>query len=86
MSLNKALGLAKLGMQVFPCKEDKSPHTENGFKDASDDPAQLKKWWKAHPKALVGVYTGGSDVIVLDVDVKRDALDDVVTDLSLIHI
>lgn len=28
---------------VFPCRQDKSPATKHGFKDASSDPAVIRK-------------------------------------------
>lgn len=69
-NLEKAISLASNGFQVFPLKSDGRPYTEHGFKEASSDPAQIKKMW--HKDALVGVYTGGSGVLVLDLDMKVD--------------
>lgn len=40
-----------------------------GFYDATTDPDQIRKWWKAHPKANIGIRTGiESNIIVVDVD------------------
>src|SRR5215813_11905413 len=63
---------------VFPCRWDggprlrKTPLTRNGFKDASCDPITIRGSWSRWPDALIGMPTGkGSDLVVLDVDVKR---------------
>lgn len=61
---------------VFPCKhwgaDVKKPKTMNGFKDATKDPEQIKKWWTDHPKSLIGIATGKvSGFWVVDVDMKN---------------
>ena len=62
------------GWQVFPCKADKTPHTADGFKSASKDTDQIRRWWATWPTALVGVATGErSGLLVIDVDVKDGA-------------
>lgn len=67
--------LAKSGQPVFPChtqgERAKRPMTKNGFKDASTDPEQIKRWWQAHRSAAIGIPTG-IKWDVLDVDVKND--------------
>lgn len=58
---------------VFPCKPwpDKSPYTDNGFKDASRDPNVIAAWWRRWPDALIGLPTGTPiDRVVLDIDMK----------------
>ena len=61
----------------------KQPLTENGFHNASSDPAVIRDWWCRWPRALIGVPTGqATGAVVLDVDVKQpeafgyDTLDD----------
>ena len=71
--------LARAGQPVFPCRsvyqdekhKDKAPLTTNGLKDATTDRDQIKRWWKRHGDAAIGIPTG---IVwdVLDVDVKRD--------------
>lgn len=64
----------KLRWPVFPLKpRGKSPITRNGFKDATLDPDQVRKWWTAEPSANIGLPTGlresggiGFDVIDAD--------------------
>jgi hypothetical protein len=78
--VEKVLELAKK-VPIFPCRRNdekdqegrilkaKSPLTKNGFKDASQDEAQIRRWWNAHPAALVGVPTGSlTRLVVIDYD------------------
>jgi hypothetical protein len=69
-----ALVLVQKGCAVFPCKPDKSPLLEHGFKDASTDPDIIRNWWKRWPDALIGV-PAGSKFVVVDLDLQhRDAV------------
>lgn len=65
-----ALTVAQQGLPVFPCDPaTKRPLTRHGFKDATTDVEQIKRWWRAHPHALVGVPTGrASGLIAVDCD------------------
>ncbi len=69
-ALHTALELAEeYGLPVFPCRADKKPYTENGFKDASKNIEQIAQWWGKWPDALIGVPTGkASKLLVVDVD------------------
>lgn len=61
------------GAPVFPCREDKTPFTAHGFKDASRDATQIAAWRKQYPKCLWGMPTGrASGFFVVDVDIKPD--------------
>lgn len=66
---------------VFPCKPDnKAPYTKNGFKDATQDPAKIKQWWRLWPDAMVGIPTGkASGTVCLDLDRKEGGTDGVAT-------
>lgn len=68
--LQTALQLAEeWGYRVFPCKPDKAPYTEHGFKDATSNRQRIEDWWTEHPDALVGVPTGqANNLYVIDVD------------------
>ena len=60
-------------MPVFPVGESKQPLTDHGFKDASTDLQQIKKWGKDYPGANVGVPAGErTGIIVIDLDVNRE--------------
>jgi hypothetical protein len=72
---------------VFPCRRDpetvvrrgrevilkpKSPLTERGFQDASQDQDRIRTWWGRWPHALVGVPTGSvTGLVVVDYDVHK---------------
>ena len=45
-----------------------APH---GWKDASLDPEQIKKWWKRWPSANIGIACGPSGIVVIDIDVEK---------------
>ena len=67
MSHADAISLARRGIPVFPCGQDKQPLTAAGFHDASTDTAVIRRWWTDHPDALVGVPTGlASGYVALD--------------------
>jgi Bifunctional DNA primase/polymerase, N-terminal len=65
--LEHALYLAEREIPCFPCKEDKSPRTPHGHKDASCDARVIERWWDKWPDALIGTPTGlRFDVLDLD--------------------
>jgi hypothetical protein len=76
-ALDHALNLY---LPCFPCrntprdeKADKTPLTKNGFKDASADPAELRRMFSPHPDCLIGVPTGAvSGIDILDVDPRHN--------------
>lgn len=71
--LSAALAYAAEGIPVFPCRSDKTPLTRHGFKDATTDEQQIREWWEANPKAMIGVPTGEkSRIDVLDLDLKPE--------------
>jgi putative DNA primase/helicase len=54
----------------------KHPRTSRGFKDATKDPDQARRWWDKWPDANIGIPTGRvSDLLVIDID-PRNAGDD----------
>jgi hypothetical protein len=80
VAVERVLELAKRA-PVFPCRradhtdqdgrvlKAKSPLTRNGFKDATQDEQQIRRWWAASPEALVGVPTGSiTGLVVIDYD------------------
>ena len=67
--LEWALYYAKKGIPVFP-RRNKIPLTKHGYKDATTDQNQIKKWWTKWPKAEIGIPTGSrSGIFVVDVDI-----------------
>lgn len=58
-----------LDLPVFPCKFDKKPACDHGFKDAVRDRIKIHDLFTARPGTLIGVATGeicGFDVLDLD--------------------
>jgi len=68
--LDEALKIAARGKPVFPCNaRDKSPLIDKGFKAASKDNAEIRRWFKQWPQAMIGLPTGQvSGIVVVDFD------------------
>jgi len=66
-----ALQLAEAGFPVFPVSQARKPLVR--WKDAAtDDPAQVRRWWSKWPDAMPAMPTGSkSGVSVLDIDRKN---------------
>jgi putative DNA primase/helicase len=66
--LDAALGWAREGFPVFPCRK-KEPLTNHGFKDATVDAAQIRDWWATWPDAQIAIPTGApTHVLSIDLD------------------
>ena len=50
----------------------KHPRTKGGFKDATDDGAQIRRWWTKWPDANIALATG-SGLAVFDIDGEKGA-------------
>jgi hypothetical protein len=56
-------------LPIFPCYPNKRPACQNGFKDASADPARIAALWAGRTGLLAAVPTGeASGIAVLDID------------------
>jgi hypothetical protein len=61
-----------MGIYVFPLVvNDKTPATRNGFKDATTDPGRISEMWQRCQAANIGIATGASGLVVIDIDVKH---------------
>lgn len=69
-----ALAFSKAhSVPVFPCRQDKSPTTNHGFKDASSDPAVIREMFADVEAEYIAMPTGAvTGVSVLDIDVPKD--------------
>lgn len=65
-TLADALELAEAGWEVLPLR-GKIPTTAHGVKDASADPAQVRRWWAGGARHNVGARVP-SALLVLDID------------------
>lgn len=64
-----ALDLAKAGVYVFPCKQDKTPLSGVYWRSASTtDERRIKAWWRDNADALVAIDCGKSGFLVIDAD------------------
>ena len=85
--LKAAIWYARRGMWIIPlhtaidgscsCGEPlcgsigKHPRTQHGLDDATTDEAIVRELWARWPDANVGIVTGPSDLVVIDVDPKN---------------
>jgi DNA-binding HxlR family transcriptional regulator len=68
--LRQALELASKGYPVFPLKPNsKEPATTNGFRDATTDPEQIKRWWAETPDYNIGI--AAPNLLVVDLDAYK---------------
>jgi RecA-family ATPase len=70
---DEALAYARQGWSVFPLVPgEKRPLSDHGFKDATIDEAQIRRWWTKYPHAGIGLATGEvSGIVVLDSDPRN---------------
>jgi hypothetical protein len=67
-----ALWYVNKGWYVFPCDVTKKPMITGGFHSATTDHEQVKQWWVRWPNAAIGVDTGRSGLVVIDLDQHGD--------------
>lgn len=78
-----ALWYASVGWPVFPLRPgEKIPATKRGFKDASTDPDQIRRWWEESPTANIGLVSGLAwDVIDIDGPIGIRSIADLAPDV-----
>lgn len=75
--LDLALDYASKGYRVFPLRPNgKEPllskkNGAEGYKDATTDPDQIRRWWDNNPNANIGIAAGLSGLLCPDLDVKN---------------
>lgn len=76
--LDAALETAANGWRIFPCDPNtKRPLTPNGFKDATADTLQIRRWWARKPAAMIGAALA---TVVIDIDPQHGG-----TQTALLH-
>ncbi len=75
--LDAALDYARRGWYVFPLvpgeKRPLGSLAPHGLNDATTDEATIRRWWAAEPNANIGIATGQSHLVVVDIDTKNGA-------------
>ena len=69
--LKSALSLAANEIYVLPVKTDKTPFIKNWQNDASKNPKVINEWWSEWPTANIGIHTGKSKLVVIDIDPRN---------------
>ena len=72
--LDEALKYADMGFAVFPVRQNKTPYTTHGCKDAKKDKIVISEWWKRWPSANIGIATGSisGGIVVIDIDIDEN--------------
>lgn len=71
--LTHALKMSARGWHVFPLKPlDKTPLTQNGYKNATTDTQQITEWMERWPNANIGIATEASGLLVIDCDYPKE--------------
>ena len=76
--LKHALAYASLGWHVIPLRpRRKTPITSHGEKDATTNPAQIREWWGKWPGANIGIATGPSGLLAIDIDPRHGGMNSI---------
>ncbi|MDI4655550.1 DUF3987 domain-containing protein [Xanthobacter autotrophicus] len=63
--------LARGGVPIFPCDENKKPLTQHGFRDATTNINVVRAMWRKHPDAMPGINLGAAALLAIDADEGR---------------
>jgi len=68
-----ALEYARAGIYVFPLQPNgKEPACTRGYLDGTTDLDEIEDAWQQLPNANIGIATGRSGLVVVDIDVKHN--------------
>lgn len=71
--LEQALKYAEEGFYIFPLRpNEKKPIEKGGFHNATTYKDVISAWWRTYPEANIGIATGKSGLVVIDIDIKED--------------
>jgi hypothetical protein len=71
-NLDTALSLARAGFYVFPMTADGRFLQGFGWdRGASRSVKQIREWWASNPRQRIGIHTGRSGLVVVDLDRKN---------------
>jgi hypothetical protein len=71
-NLDTALSLARAGFYVFPMAADGRFLKGFGWdRGASRSVKQIREWWASNPRQRIGIHTGRSGLVVVDLDRKN---------------
>ncbi|WP_104192912.1 AAA family ATPase [Cryobacterium sp. Y82] len=71
-NLDTALSLARAGFYVFPMTPDGRFLQGFGWdRGASRSVKQIREWWADNPRQRIGIHTGRSGLVVVDLDRKN---------------
>jgi len=74
--LEAALEYTGRNWYVFPLiPRGKTPLTEHGVLDASNEARQVKQWWTRWSDANIGLSCGPSGIVVIDLDAREEGID-----------
>jgi RecA-family ATPase len=72
-----ALSLARAGLAVFPCDQNKKPLVAAWRENSTSDEAVVQQWWVSQRGALPAIDCGKSGLVVIDCDRHKDQPDGV---------
>lgn len=72
--LHAALHAARQGWRVFPLVAGRKKPRKSATdweERATCDPERIERWWASHPRDNIGIATGPSGLVVVDLDVPK---------------